>query len=358
MMTTAERAASLAQAAKAFPFLGQISAEDLRQLLVTELGHVEALDRFVPRGSHLARAIAPKTILHIVAGNTPAAALQSLIRGLLLGAHNLVKLPSEGLPEVDRFVQQIGEILARQIELAPQLPSHWLDQAEAVVVFGSDETIAEIRAQIRPDQIFIPHGHRVSFGVIFADPDFSSVDAAALDVSTFDQLGCLSPHVFFVRDEPYGYAERLAKALAQRESLDPRSSVSVSVSNSIRALREEISFRAACGESCALWQSPESTAWTVIYDEAGGFPSTPLHRTVFVKPVPEDLPAVLSPVRSHLSCAGIHPVSGEFAAELSRCGVTRICPLGKMQLPPLSWTQDGGLPLAPLLRWATLEQDS
>jgi hypothetical protein len=98
-MTTRERAEALADVARSFPVLGPTTADDLLELVAAELGHCEALDRFVPHGRHLARAFARTPFLHIVAGNTPAAGLQTAIRGLLVGAHNLIKLPSDGLPD-------------------------------------------------------------------------------------------------------------------------------------------------------------------------------------------------------------------------------------------------------------------
>jgi hypothetical protein len=168
-----------------------------------------------------------------------------------------------------------------------------------VIVFGSDETIEEIRKSLRPDQIFVPHGHRISFGVIFEDPQFESVHGAAWDASTFDQLGCLSPQVFYVQREPRIYAERLAAAMEQFHGADHRGGVSLSTANAIRALREETAFRAANGEDCTVWQSADSTAWTVIYDTAPGFPRSPLHRTIFVKSIAA-LDAELRPIATAL----------------------------------------------------------
>src|SRR5687767_377572 len=102
-MNTRDRAEALSIAAQSFSFLGPTSVGDLLELVAAELGNVDVLDGFVPHGRNMARALPRDPILHIVAGNTPAAGVQTLIRGLLLGAHNLVKLPSEGLPELNEF---------------------------------------------------------------------------------------------------------------------------------------------------------------------------------------------------------------------------------------------------------------
>ena len=41
----------------------------------------------------------------------------------------------------------------------------------------------------------------------------------------------------------------------------------------------------------------------------------------------------------------------EFATELARWGVTRVCPLGQMQNPPLTWRHDGRPALGDLVTW-------
>ena len=41
--------------------------------------------------------------------------------------------------------------------------------------------------------------------------------------------------------------------------------------------------------------------------------------------------------------------------QLARWGVTRVCPLGEMQKPPLTWRHDGRPPLGELVTWTDLE---
>ena len=354
-MNTAERARHLAAAAARFPFLGHTTVDDLLALVRAELGHAEALDDFVPYAGHFARVMSVETILHVVSGNTPAAGLQSLIRGLLLGAHNLCKTPSAGLPEIAEFRAALPAELAARVEIAGELPDDWLARADALIVFGHDATLAHFRALARPGQRFIGHGHRLSFGVVFDDPAFVSAPRAARDASLFDQQGCLSPHVFYVAGDARGYAARLAEEMRAFQELEPRGRVSLADANSIRTRREELAFRAAQGEPVALWQSDGSTAWTVAFDATPGFPRSPLNRFVFVKPLPADLAGELREVRAHLSCAGLWPATRAHARALAPHGVSRLCPLGRMQSPPWTWLQDGAPALAPLVRWVGAE---
>ncbi|MFM5987908.1 MAG: acyl-CoA reductase, partial [Sphaerospermopsis kisseleviana] len=118
-MNTSQRTEAIAMAAEPFrALLGPTTAEDLLAWLHAELGSSEALDLWVTCGKAKTKAIAPETILHVVSSNTPHAALQSLIGGLLLGSRNLVKLPRGGIIEVDEFVSGLPEALRAKVEIA------------------------------------------------------------------------------------------------------------------------------------------------------------------------------------------------------------------------------------------------
>ena len=341
-LSTEERIAALAA----------VTADDLRLWLAAELGHEEALDRFVTYAGELARAVAPGTILHILSSNTPAAALQSLTRGLLLGSRNLCKLPSRGLPEVDAFVASLPDSLRALVELSTTLPDDWLERADAVIVFGGDATIAHFRSLVSAGQKFLGYGHKISLGIIFDDPKYASAGAAARDASLFDQQGCLSPHVFFVRGDARRYAAGLAAEMAAFATDSPRAQLDISEATAIRALRENATFRAQNGDACEVFAGDD---WTVIFDSNPGFPKTPLNRTVFVKPLPADLAADLADVRPFLSACGIEPATLENAAFAATLGVSRICRIGSMQSPKAAWHHDGQPSLAPLVRWVDFE---
>ncbi len=357
--TTAARAEALAIAAGNFPILGSIRSEDLIESVRLELGHAEILDGFRPYAGHLARAVAPTTILHVVSGNTPHAALQTLIRGLLLGSQNRIKIPGSGLPEVTEFRNFLPPEFAARVEISDTLPDHWLAEADAVIVFGADETIAKFRARVPAGVPFQAHGHRVSFGIVFDDPDGHSVAAAARDTSLYDQQGCLSPHTIYF-DETGGrsarsYAARLAEAMEEFNRTTPRRKLSVGESAAIVDLRASYTFRSANDVRTQIWTSTESTDWTVIFEEDPWFATSPLNRVIFVKPLPADLDAAIAPVRSWLGAIGIWPAHPEFAERVCHLGASRVCALGAMQFPPATWHAEGIGNLSSLIRWVDFE---
>jgi hypothetical protein len=350
-MSAASRAAHLADAISHFSFLAPASPLQLLDWLTSELGHPAALDAFQPIGGTWRRAHALSPMLHIVAGNTPAAALQSLVRGLLLGAQNYCKLPSEGLPEVDAFLRKLPGNLTSRVECGLTLPDAWITAARAIIVFGSDDTLADIHSRVRPHQKFLPHGHRISIGIAFDDPNALSALDAARTIARFDQLGCLSPQVIYAAPDPARYAERLASAMAAVDRECSRQPIPLDDALRIRTLREETRFRIANGAPCLLWESHASTSWTVIFTSEPAFPASPLLRTIFVKPVPRDWSSEFATVSPHLACAGIVPWSAAHFSQLAGLGFTRICPLNTMQLPPWTWRQDGRATLAELVQW-------
>jgi len=360
-MQTLELATHLAHAAQAFPFLGPITKEGLMEIVRAEPGHAEALDRFVPYNGHHARALGPCRVLHIMSGNTPHAGLQSLIRALLLNAFNWCKVPTGGLPEIAQFQERLPFELARRITISEELPGDWLDQADAVVVFGRDETVEHFHKRVRADQRFIAHPHRVSFGIVFDDPRFQSVADVARAASLYDQQGCLSPHLFYVNARiAREYAERLAAEMAAFERETPRGVISLPEESHIATLRKDFHFRAAVCEDAekpAVWESPDSTAWTVLYDPEPQFTVSCLNRVVYVKPLPDDLPKAVSRVYKHLSTVGIHPATPFNAEQAAQTGASRICPIAKMQHPPLTWHHDGQPVLTPLVHWVDFEAE-
>jgi hypothetical protein len=362
-MSTRQRAQAIATAAEPFrPLLGPTTTQDLLDWLRAELGAAEALDRWIDHGKAKTKALPPAAILHIVSANTPHAALQSLIGGLLLGSRNLVKLPRSGLVEVEEFLARLPDPWRSTVETETQLPDSWLVSAGAVIVYGSDETIAALRTRMTPGKIFIGHGHKASLGVVWDDPGCVSCTGAARDASLFDQQGCLSPQVFYVRESQPGfarrYAEHLAAAMDQFNRIHPRGPLEVAEKAGIANLRAAYRFRAAGDLRVGIWEGGGDLDWTVIYEEDAWFTASPLRRVIFVKPLPEDLAGAMGPASDYVGAIGLWPCTEELAARFAALRPSRFCPIGRMQDPPWTW-HNGGIPrLASLVKWVDFETSS
>ena len=349
-------------------FFRRFTPENLQALIAQDLG--DAPTRHFWHG--------PEFLVHVAAGNIPNPALMSLALGLLTrsaqfmkcasGAAFLPRLFAHSIYELDPKLGaclELAEWRGGQLDLETALFAH----ANCVTATGSDETLAAIRSRLPAKTRFLGYGQRVSFGfvareVLREETIAEVITRAADDVVAWDQNGCLSPHVFYVEErgaiESDKFASLLAAELMKREAGEPRGKISVEESAAIASRRAMYETLAAHRGDVKLWASQNSTAWTVVFEHETRFRFSPLNRFVFVKPVP-DLAAVLQgvdEVHGKVSTIGLAAPSEktkELAASLARWGATRICPLGQMQNPPLTWRHDGRPALGDLVTWTDFE---
>ena len=349
-------------------------ADRLAALLVDELGSLEALDRFVPSSLGRKKACGPPLSVHVLAGNLPGAGLDSVIFSLLVKSATLVKASSAEplLPVLfARSIQEIDPNLGACLSVVSwpggntDLEDLAYGRADIVVASGSDASLAAIQKRTRGT--FIGYGHKVSFSLVtkesLADAE-ETAHKAAYDVALYDQQGCLSPQLVYVEEggaiAPKEFASLLATGLAHWQTELPRGPVTPEVSTAIRKVRDEAEWQALAGKDIALHASPQGTAWTVVYAADSTFVQSPLYRTVRVKPLRNiaQLGEIVDPWRPYLEAVGVAAGPERLAPladTLGALGVSRVCPIGTMQLPPLSWRHGGRPRISDLVRWVGME---
>ena len=154
----------------------------------------------------------------------------------------------------------------------------------------------------------------------------------------------------------------LAEELQRREDSEPRGELPVEVAAGIASRRSFYEVRAAHSEETRLWTSPGSTAWTVVYEADARFQISCLNRFIYVKGVGNLTEALQGAdrVRGKVSTVGLvapEDRAQEMVTQLARWGATRICPLGRMQEPSLTWRHDGRPALGDLVRWTDWEME-
>lgn len=360
-MHLAKRAALLAQHCQKFTqYLGEFSVQDLLAWVQYELGDSHALDAFFsPVEGYATKAIASPIILHIASNNSPHNILQSLLRGLLVGSHNIVKLPSADFPVVDDFIHQLPTELTSLVSSIAELDDASFASASTVIAFGNDDTMLEIQKRIAPHQRFIPHGHKLSIGII-AKPTQEAALLAARDIGQFNQRGCLSLQTIYVIEGAKEFAALLAEEMRKFEATHPRGNISMSESGAISNLRNTLLFQQANDpENVHVYQSGThanpNTHWTVIYQNSPTLQTSPLNRTAFVQPLPQDL-NLLGKEAAHLSTVALYPKQTftNNLTSLAALPCSRFCSLGESQQPKLFWHHDGIAPLASLVTWIDL----
>lgn len=364
-------------------FFKSLTRDALSDLIRQDLGHERRLDEICStpaeqRAAKSALATGPELIAHITPRNLPVSAMQSMVLGLIVKSAQFVRCPagSSLIPRLFAHVlHTIDPKLGACLELA-EWPSERKDltemliaESQCVSASGQDESLAQIRSMVSVGKRFIAHGHRLSFAFIgkeMLNPHNLARVAgrAAFDVAAWDQLGCLSPHVVYVEEggpsTPEMFAEKLAQELDRIELEDPRAPLPTAAAASIATRRSFFEVRQAAGNGTRIWSSQGSTAWTVVYEPDPRFQMSCLHRFIYVKggqSIEQVLHASDS-FRDMVSTVGIcvsESQAAEVAAKLARWGVTRVCPLGRMQQPPATWRHDGRLSLAELVRWTDWE---
>ncbi len=355
-------------------FFRRFTPEQFHALLQAELGHPERLDRFVD--GTVARG--PAFLVHVAAGNLPDPALMSLTLGLLTRSAQFMKCASGAALLPRLFAHSLYAAdpkLGTCLELAvwgggnADLETALFAAADCVTVTGADKTLAAVQSRLPARVRFLGYGQRVSFGLVTREALREEsvaevVSRAADDVVAWDQNGCLSPHVFYVEErgavESDQFAARLAAELMQRERTAPRGDILLSAAADIASRRALYETLAPHRGDVKLWASPDSTAWTVVFEHEVRFQFSCLNRFIYVKPVP-DLAAVLRGVDGvcgKVSTVGIAAPPErmqELARQFAHWGATRICPLGRMQNPPLTWRHDGRPALGDLVTWTGCE---
>jgi hypothetical protein len=364
-------------------FFAQLNRANLEALIVQDLGSVRRLDEIVSseielRQDRASIARGHPLLVQITGGLLPNPPIISIILGLLVRSAQFIKCAS-GTSFIPRmFAHSLYAVqpkLAACIEIAEwkggsELVENALfAEADCVTMTGSDENLDAIHKRLPGRVRALRYGHKVSLSFVSRESVAAIkrtqvVSEIVEDVLAWNQLGCLSPHVVYVETggsmDPAGLAELVARELEKREVEEPRGEISTDLAAQIATRRMIYQVRAAGTESTKLWVSEGSTAWTVVYEEEPAFQISCLNRFLYVKSISsfEALIQAISPLDGNISTVAVSAPSDRFpelALKLARAGVSRVCPVGRMQDPPLTWRHDGRPALSDLVTWTDIE---
>lgn len=364
-------------------FFAQLTRENLEALVIQDLGSIRRLDEIVAdpleaKQDRSSIARGPDLLVQITGGILPNPPITSIILGVLARSAQFIKCAS-GTSYLPRMFAH--SLYAMQPKLGACLEiGEWkggttiledalFAEAGCVTATGSDDALVQIRKRLPAHVRFVGYGHKLSVACVTREalekntPE-KLASSLADDVTAWNQLGCLSPHAVYVESgaptNSLSFAELLSKQLAAREASDPRGAVSPATAAAIATRRMFYEVRSATDKDNQIWSSPGSTSWTVVHENSHALQPSCLNRFVYVKPVNtfEDFLASIEPFHGRISTVGLAAPMAQAQAislRLAKSGITRICRLGSMQNPPLTWRHDGRPSLGDLVTWTDIE---
>ena len=149
--------------------------------------------------------------------------------------------------------------------------------------------------------------------------------------------------------------------LAAIENLQPRGDIPAGINDNIQYKRKFFESRALRTGDVRQWSSETDTSWTVVFEEDPLFTTSCQNRFIHVKSINDidEMLRVAEMTRGQVSTVGLSAPKNEaeiLFKKLAHWGVTRICPIGKMQEPALGWRHDGRPTIGDLVSWTDWEQ--
>ena len=284
-------------------------------------------------------------VVHLTPGNAPLLPFFAVLEGLLAGNVNWLRPSAADAGLSTRLLHTFvacdeQEVLRDHVAVLPVFQSvlpRLLDLADGVSVWGGDEALASVRAQLRPGCRWIDWGHRIGFAYLVPSAiDDGALDALADDVCRYDQQACSSPQLVWVDSQDpavlRGVGEGLVRAMVVRGAAWPRQVPDEREASDVTLWVESARLEQVFGERAGeVWSGD---GWRVVWQQQEGFEATPLFRSVLLRPMPrERLVSALRPWRTRLQSCAV-ATRAQDLAPLSRmliaAGVSRITPLGAM----------------------------
>lgn len=320
------------------------------------------------------------SVLHIAAGNTFLGGIDSLINGIVTLNVNLMKMS-----DVDKifpliFLKSIEEsdpegLISKRIALTwwkggdVAIEKQCKQGVDRIIFWGGFEGLSAWQKDLGVKTVLIPHGPKISFGVIseksIAVENLEELtDRVAFDVSMWEQKACNCPQTIFVQnlESEYGtsFLDSLAKSLSKMATRFPPADKSRD--EYVELLKaKELAVAGNCfNENNQVICSDGN--WLIIasYTIDNALTYSPLNRTIYIKNF-SSIEEVCTGLREHsfyLQTAGYSLLTEEishYAESLSRVGVTRVCPFGVMTIPEPGTPHDGKFLLPDLAKVTIVE---
>jgi hypothetical protein len=331
---------------------------NLTKYLSLNLNNKLALDTFirVEEGLYI-RAQPRGVVCHWIAGNIPTLAIFSLIQSILCKNVNILRVPKDcvsGVLEILKILQDIsvdykgkrmtGEEILKATSVV-YFPSSDQDlnkklslEADCKVIWGGKEAVQSIVPLPQKGHCeTVVFGPKYSFAVVDEESiDDSLCNNLAMDIITFDQNACSSPHVIFCE----GNGTELTKKYKKTEG----------------------NFANILNARGIYWLDPskdiicsKTLDWTILVNKEVKLEEPIGSRTIFIKEV-GDLLETTELITNKIQTIGIAIKNPEkkhdFCEKATFKGVSRCVDIGWMNNYDTPW--DGIFFIHRLVRWTSM----
>ncbi len=335
---------------------------------------LRALVREESLNLNVGRPLMPSVVFHNLAGNLFLSGWESITNATLLGAASLVRCSESDrvFPGVWAYaIAKANPALAHTIAVAEwskedlSLFQSALDLSDAIVCFGSDKSVQQLRHMTPWYKPFAGHGSTVSFSLLTADelrhnPVEWLAEGCAYDFAVYDQQGCLSPRALFVEDlysrDVDRFVDALHSAMVNLELNLPRKELILEDQAALARARDCVLLDAACG-GAGRRVSGHHDAFLLTVKPAAQFALGPVNRyaDVYLYKQLDEVEDLLRSRRGRISTVGVANSRRPPVQFLSDLQVHRVCEFGSMQRPPLAWCLDGLRPMQKMLGFQTVQ---
>jgi Acyl-CoA reductase (LuxC) len=309
----------------------------------------------------------PPRLVHVIAGNTPAVAVTTILRGALSKGVNLIKVPANDLftaaailrtmsqidpdhPTVRSFSAVYWKGGDTRIESAIMRPQFF----DKLVVWGGDSAVANALRYAGPGFEIVSFDPKVSISMvgreIYSDDALldDAAERAAIDVSLFNQDACAASRYVYVEgdiDEVDRFSEKLLNQLVRERPLS--SAVAAPLSGE---LRDEVEVLKTLEPIYRVWGDYSGAGLVVRSEDPVDF--YPISKTVNVVAV-DSLEDAVRYANVATQTVGIYPPQRAAALRdaLAGMGVQRVVTLGEVAQSVEGLPHDGFYPIRRLMRW-------
>jgi Acyl-CoA reductase (LuxC) len=353
----------------------RLTRESLWCSIESNFANPAALDGWVERvdfdGQHGALRAFPPRMIHMLAGNSPTGCISSIAQGALVKAINVFKMPSSDpftcvamlktMAEVDPdhpVVRSMSAVYWRggdeRVERVLYRPQYF----DKIVAWGGGDAINNVIKYLGPGIQLVSFDPKTSISMIgpegFADDAVIDevAEAAATDVTVFNQEACLASRFIFAEGDRDGI-EKFCARLQERLGVDRPTASEVAPRLPVE-IREEIEMLQVMDDDCRIWGKTDGRGLVILTSDPVDFhPSNKTANVVHVS----SLDDAVRFVNVATQTIGMYPPwrKTEMRDRLASAGAQRVVRLGGAAKHVMGGPHDAMFPLQRFVHWMSDE---